>query len=381
MRTVSRRLLQVLSSTTLTLFSLSSLSVARGEVVAQSLTSTRGSARDDDSQLVSNIFNTNVRSTKFHVDNDLPFPIRVRAIRDGRDDIWQTLQPGQNFRGNIDRRDGVRVVVYGPEDCGDEEIMPSAYARVYSTETFRIKPSGILREVADEVDPYSRVAGAALTGIALYYAPEYGPQILSELGVNEADLAPCITNFASAGCATGVVSYAQNLHTTYGDGSVATNECLQTAQSRAQIALGQEPTPTPEATAPGNEVAAGRDVGLTQNLGKSVASQTTMPEGSFLQSADGRWRAVMQGDGNLVIYGPSGAIWASNTNGVGTPSFRLVMQSDGNLVVYDADRATWATSTNGRGVGPYTLVMQDDANLVLYDSRQTPTWDSGTCCR
>ncbi|HEV2787192.1 MAG TPA: GDSL-type esterase/lipase family protein, partial [Solirubrobacteraceae bacterium] len=51
----------------------------------------------------------------------------------------------------------------------------------------------------------------------------------------------------------------------------------------------------------------------------------------FLRSADGRYRLVMQKDGNLVLYGPSGrALWASNTRGRGSHHVR--MQADGNLV-------------------------------------------------
>ena len=40
---------------------------------------------------------------------------------------------------------------------------------------------------------------------------------------------------------------------------------------------------------------------------------------------------AMQTDGNLVLYGPSGSRWASNT---WSPANKLVMQDDGNLVMY-----------------------------------------------
>lgn len=135
-------------------------------------------------------------------------------------------------------------------------------------------------------------------------------------------------------------------------------------------------TPPQEGT--GSE---GRHVPPTQNLGDRITSHREMPEGSYLQSGDGRFKMVMQGDGNLVIYQSGvGAIYASNTDGTGSPTFKLAMQSDGNLVIYGSGGATWASNTNGVGQGPYTLVMQNDGNLVIYD-RNGAIWASNTCCR
>lgn len=129
------------------------------------------------------------------------------------------------------------------------------------------------------------------------------------------------------------------------------------------------------------ESPAGRHVDWTKNLGDRISSHQELPEGSYLQSGDGRWRMVVQGDGNLVIYGPGNSpIWASNSAGQGTAPFKLTVQSDGNLVMHGGTGPTWATGTDGSGVGPYNLVMQNDANLVLYDS-EGPIWASGTCCR
>jgi cell wall-associated NlpC family hydrolase len=91
---------------------------------------------------------------------------------------------------------------------------------------------------------------------------------------------------------------------------------------------------------------------------------STLGVNQVLQSADGRFRAVMQGDGNLVVYGPHGPTWASNTLGSGTAN-RLVMQSDGNLVMYASTGGVpFATATFGTAAD--ALVMQNDGNLVLY---------------
>jgi hypothetical protein len=69
-------------------------------------------------------------------------------------------------------------------------------------------------------------------------------------------------------------------------------------------------------------------------------------------------RAVMQADGNLVIYSPANAVlWASGT--AGHPGTRLVVQSDANVVLYDGSRALWATGTvsivNGHGSSTVNL--------------------------
>lgn len=90
-----------------------------------------------------------------------------------------------------------------------------------------------------------------------------------------------------------------------------------------------------------------------------------------IRSANERYVAVMQGDGNFVIYdyGVGRSTWTSNTSGIA--GGRLAMQSDGNLVVYDANNAApWVSGSGAGGVNRnFSLVMQDDGNLVVYDSR------------
>jgi hypothetical protein len=95
-----------------------------------------------------------------------------------------------------------------------------------------------------------------------------------------------------------------------------------------------------------------------------------------LRSQDGRYRAVMQADGNFVVYGGR-ALWASNTMGHG--GHYVILQDDHNLVVYDHHRgAKWASGTNGRGHQHVRLVMQNDGNLVLYDTHNRAHWASNT---
>jgi hypothetical protein len=92
--------------------------------------------------------------------------------------------------------------------------------------------------------------------------------------------------------------------------------------------------------------------------------------GQQLESSDGSHRLVMQNDGNAVVYGPGGPIWATGVSGA-----VLVMQDDGNLVVYRQDgSAVWAAGVGGFSGG--TLVMQDDGNLVVYGPTGSAAWAS-----
>lgn len=95
--------------------------------------------------------------------------------------------------------------------------------------------------------------------------------------------------------------------------------------------------------------------------GDTLTTNQKLDRGQWLQSSDGRYRLHMQGDGNLVVYNAAGrAIWATNRVGAFT-----IVQGDGNLVEYTAAGvAVWATNSTGRGGN--RLVMQSDGNLVLY---------------
>ena len=57
--------------------------------------------------------------------------------------------------------------------------------------------------------------------------------------------------------------------------------------------------------------------------------------------------AIMQGDGNFVIYDSSGKpLWASDT--AGNNGAYLTVQNDGNTDIFSASGATlWSTGTGG----------------------------------
>ena len=111
------------------------------------------------------------------------------------------------------------------------------------------------------------------------------------------------------------------------------------------------------------------------SVGSSVNASYTLYSNWRLKSADSRMEAVMQQDGNFVVYWDSSPLWSTGTWGSG--SNRVVMQSDGNLVVYDANNvAHWASGTNGSGGS--VLSMQNDGNLVIKTSGGAVVWASNT---
>src|SRR5262249_9062198 len=127
-------------------------------------------------------------------------------------------------------------------------------------------------------------------------------------------------------------------------------------------------------------------------------------------------RLVMQSDGNVVIYDPSGvALWATGTDAPAAPPpppppsppgpssppppadalasgqslspgmtlssadgrFHLAYQGDGNLVLdQDGVGPIWASGTGGLSAG--ATAMQGDGNVVIYDASGNPVWSSGT---
>ncbi len=103
----------------------------------------------------------------------------------------------------------------------------------------------------------------------------------------------------------------------------------------------------------------------------TLGAGSALTVGGTLTSPNGQYQAVLQTDGNFVVWGPSGAIWSTQT--YGTTGRYLAMQTDGNLVLYGTGGALWSTGTWQTGAAE--LAMQNDGNLVLY-SAQGPLWSS-----
>lgn len=108
-----------------------------------------------------------------------------------------------------------------------------------------------------------------------------------------------------------------------------------------------------------------------------LKSGETLNAGQGLASHDGRYTAIMQGDGNFVVYRNSdmAVIWHTGTNGSGAN--RVVMQGDGNLVLYTPDgRAVWWTGTvaNAGLANEFTVDDTGRAVVIAY----APVWATNT---
>ena len=95
----------------------------------------------------------------------------------------------------------------------------------------------------------------------------------------------------------------------------------------------------------------------------------TLGSGATIASPSGQYRAVMQGDGNFVVYGPHGATFSTHTFVRGAA---MVMQGDGNLVIYADGHARYATHTAGSNA---VFKMQNDGNAVIYSGGKA-LWSS-----
>lgn len=115
-----------------------------------------------------------------------------------------------------------------------------------------------------------------------------------------------------------------------------------------------------------------------------VAAQNVLRQEGILRvdqqirSTNGRYHLIMQADCNLVLYESARALWATNTHGRALNCL-AVMQSDGNLVVYSqGGNPLWASNTVGR-TNP-TLQVEDSGDLIIYSGGRA-VWRSNTAQR
>jgi len=110
-----------------------------------------------------------------------------------------------------------------------------------------------------------------------------------------------------------------------------------------------------------------------------VAYMNRMYDGQTITSLKGEFKAVVQGDGNFVVYQGTKPLWSSKTEKRGS-GCSLEIHEDNNVVLYDAKRnKIWATQTADKGKSPVHLIQQDDGNLVLYDDDGKALWASKSC--
>lgn len=107
----------------------------------------------------------------------------------------------------------------------------------------------------------------------------------------------------------------------------------------------------------------------------SLKAGQELKRNESLVSENRRYYVTLQEDGDLVLSGPSGTLWSSNTSGKRNVR-NIIMQRDGNLVMYtEENKAIWASHTSGR---PRTkFIVQDDGNAVIY-SHEISIWATRT---
>lgn len=97
--------------------------------------------------------------------------------------------------------------------------------------------------------------------------------------------------------------------------------------------------------------------------------------GQFIRARGAACRLELRPDGDLIAYADSLPYWSAGSNWVGTGGF-AVMQGDGNFVVYDAEGgAVWSTRTGGNPGA--RLAIQSDCNVVVRAPGGDPIWASG----
>eukprot|EP00931_Biecheleriopsis_adriatica_P059494 TRINITY_DN35608_c0_g1_i3.p1 TRINITY_DN35608_c0_g1~~TRINITY_DN35608_c0_g1_i3.p1 ORF type:complete len:155 (+),score=0.86 TRINITY_DN35608_c0_g1_i3:61-525(+) len=113
-----------------------------------------------------------------------------------------------------------------------------------------------------------------------------------------------------------------------------------------------------------------------------ICGESSLPMYGTLYSDDGRYRAVMQDDGNLVIISDheGGKVTWNSHKWLQRDErdSHLQVQADGNLVIYSPSGVSWwASHSDSYGfetlcsARPFCLIMQNDGNLVYYTSACT----------
>lgn len=122
----------------------------------------------------------------------------------------------------------------------------------------------------------------------------------------------------------------------------------------------------------GNAARIHHDAADNRTFSQSWNVIVQLSPGQQITSPDGRFRLVQQGDGNLVLYFGSQALWA---NGVFGANYTTYFQGDGNFVTYSPSGPVWNTETNAIGA---RLALQNDGNLVIYDLDDRVVWATNT---
>lgn len=121
----------------------------------------------------------------------------------------------------------------------------------------------------------------------------------------------------------------------------------------------------------------------------TLNSGQTLNENQMLVSKSGKYSAILQSDGNFVLYkdtvgNSQNAIWSSTPYGLASfyanyghsGPYRLEFRDDGDLLLCTPDDTTLFETHTQNGGAPMKFVVQDDGNLVIYNVSGLPVWQS-----
>ena len=117
-----------------------------------------------------------------------------------------------------------------------------------------------------------------------------------------------------------------------------------------------------------------------------ILETTKFNSGNYITSPGIKYFAIMQADGNFVVYNGSGPSnnsgtvkWdmGSHNNGNISPGSYAYLQDDGNFVVMKSDgsAAIWRASSNG-GTVPRKVGLTDTGILQVIDSTGAIIWQT-----
>jgi len=151
----------------------------------------------------------------------------------------------------------------------------------------------------------------------------------------------------------------------------------ETVGSSAHIA-GSNSVPIQEAsfshTSPGSSSNGQIHTSAIQNLSSTETNNkdtlfngAALEQGQSLISKNGMYRLIVKDDGNLVIMGPSGPSWSSNTTTQNpSPPYRATMENTGNFVLYNGKKQALYDSKSA-SLGPEThLVLRNNGKMFLF---------------
>jgi hypothetical protein len=121
----------------------------------------------------------------------------------------------------------------------------------------------------------------------------------------------------------------------------------------------------------------------SRNFGPNITAPVRFDYGDYMTSNNSQYHAIMQPDGNFVVYRgsladrPTDAWWTTKTNQRSNGPYHMELQQDNNLVLYDIYKMPlWRAKTDEKGIPPARLYLLDNGNLVLVDATNRRLWSS-----